>query len=133
MAKINGKFNGQVKGNGLDALAGLVYSSEGGQACPDCNKTIGSCICSDLKGEYQGDGVAKIRRETSGRKGKGVIVIWDIPLHAKDLPQISSDLKKSIGSGGSLKNGKIEIQGEKLEQVRKFFEKKGFKVKQVGG
>ena len=122
-----------AKGKGLDALAGLVYSSEDGRTCPDCGKALGSCACSEMGGEYQGDGVAKIRRETSGRKGKGVIVAWDIPVHEKELPKIASDLKKSVGSGGSLKNGKIEIQGEKLDQVRAFLEKKGFKVKQVGG
>ncbi len=79
------------------------------------------------------DGFAKVRRETKGRKGKGVIVISGLGLTAKELKSLASQLKKVCGSGGSVVEETIEIQGDKRELIKATLEKQGFKVKFIGG
>lgn len=118
---------------GLDSLAGLVYSSESGQTCPGCGQALASCSCIQQAGEYQGDGVAKVRRETKGRKGKGMTVIWDVPVHASELNDLAKKLKQKCGVGGSCKEGRIEMQGDLVTKVMDELKKLGFKVKKVGG
>lgn len=77
------------------------------------------------------DGVVRVRRETKGRKGAGVITIHGVP--AEQQKTITSLLKKKCGTGGSLKEGVIEIQGDKRELIMAELTKAGFSVKQVGG
>lgn len=77
----------------------------------------------------KGDGVVRIQKQTSGRKGAGVSVITGLDLSDEDLKK----LKKRCGCGGSVKNGIIEIQGEKRDLLKQLLEKKGFKVKLSGG
>ena len=77
------------------------------------------------------DGVVRVRRETKGRKGAGVITIYGVP--AEQQKAITSLLKKKCGTGGSLKEGVIEIQGDKRELIMTELTKAGFSVKQVGG
>ena len=79
------------------------------------------------------DGFAKVRRETKGRKGKGVITISGLGLSASELKVLASQLKKSCGAGGSVVDETIEIQGDKREQIKAALEKQGFKVKFTGG
>ena len=80
-----------------------------------------------------GDGIVRIRRETKGRKGKGVITISGVQLDAKGLKTLAKDLKKLCGCGGSVKDGIIEIQGDNREVIKELLEKKNFKVKLAGG
>jgi translation initiation factor 1 len=79
------------------------------------------------------DGFAKVRRETKGRKGKGVITISGLGLANEPLKQLASKLKKTCGSGGSVVDDTIEIQGDKRELIKQLLEKEGFKVKFIGG
>lgn len=79
------------------------------------------------------DGVAKVRRETKGRKGKGVMTISGLGLDPKALKDLASKLKKTCGCGGSVVGETIEIQGDKREQIKQVLEKNGFKVKFIGG
>ncbi|MEI6894837.1 MAG: stress response translation initiation inhibitor YciH [Colwellia sp.] len=79
------------------------------------------------------DGFARVRRETKGRKGKGVIVISGLGLDAKALKELAKKLKKTCGTGGSVVNETIEIQGDKRETIQQILEKSGFKVKFTGG
>ena len=79
------------------------------------------------------DGFAKIRRETKGRKGKGVIVISGLGLSDKDLKQLASQLKKRCGTGGSVVGETIEIQGDKREAIKEILNSKGYKIKMTGG
>lgn len=80
-----------------------------------------------------GDGIVRIRRETKGRKGKGVTTISGLALGADELKSIAAELKKLCGSGGSVKQGVIEIQGDHREQVKSALEKQGYTVKFAGG
>ena len=105
-----------------DQLSDLVYSTDKGKIKPEKVKTITPC-----------DGFARVRRETKGRKGKGVMVISGLGLEAKALKELASKLKKSCGTGGSVVDETIEIQGDKRDAIQKILEKSGYKVKFIGG
>lgn len=100
----------------------LVYSTSQGR------------ITSKQKMEITpSDGYAKIRRETKGRKGKGVITISGLGLDDNSLKALAKKLKKTCGTGGSVVGEVIEIQGDKREEIKLILEKNGFKVKLIGG
>jgi translation initiation factor 1 len=79
------------------------------------------------------DGFAHVRRETKGRKGKGVITISGLGLDAKALKDLAKKLKRTCGTGGSVVGEVIEVQGDKREQIKQVLENSGFKVKFIGG
>lgn len=81
----------------------------------------------------KGDGIVRIERQISGRKGSGVSVIKGLDLPDAELKLLAAELKKRCGCGGSVKNGEIEIQGEKREILKQLLEQKNFKVKLSGG
>ncbi|MCK9503159.1 MAG: stress response translation initiation inhibitor YciH [Porticoccaceae bacterium] len=81
----------------------------------------------------QGDGIVRIRRETSGRKGKGVTTITGVPLEEKPLNELAKELKQLCGTGGTVKNFVIEIQGDHREKLRDALTRKGYTVKLAGG
>lgn len=119
-----------------DQLSGLVYSTDKGQLCPGCEEPVNSCKCSELSDRERLDsldGVVRIRRETSGRKGKGVTTVSGIPLPEKELKALAKKLKKTCGTGGALKDGVIEIQGDHREKLKVMLEKEGYTVKLAGG
>lgn len=119
-----------------DQLSRLVYSTEQGRTCPECGKPIDQCICAELadKQRLAGlDGTVRIRRETSGRKGKGVTTITGVPLPEAELKTLLKQLKQRCGTGGALKAGVLEIQGDHREQIKAALENEGFKVKLAGG
>ncbi|EKY3224784.1 stress response translation initiation inhibitor YciH [Cronobacter dublinensis] len=81
----------------------------------------------------KGDGVVRIQRQTSGRKGKGVCLITGIDADDTTLNTLAAELKKKCGCGGAVKEGVIEIQGDKRELIKSLLEAKGMKVKLAGG
>ncbi|CAI0819108.1 translation initiation factor Sui1 [Serratia marcescens] len=81
----------------------------------------------------KGDGIVRIQRQTSGRKGKGVCLITCVDLDDAALDKLAAELKKKCGCGGSVKEGVIEIQGDKRELLKQLLEAKGMKVKLAGG
>ncbi|BEO42599.1 translation initiation factor [Serratia marcescens] len=81
----------------------------------------------------KGDGVVRIQRQTSGRKGKGVCLITGVDLDDVALDKLAAELKKKCGCGGSVKEGVIEIQGDKRDLLKQLLEAKGMKVKLAGG
>ena len=97
---------------------------------------MAECCCAELADEARLsklDGIVRIRRETSGRKGKGVTTVSGVPLPDAALKQLAARLKKSCGTGGSLKAGVIEIQGDQREKLKQLLEQEGFTVKLAGG
>jgi len=74
-----------------------------------------------------------VHRETKGRKGKGVTVISGVPLAPTDLVQFATQLKKKCGSGGTVKDGTIEIQGDHCDILMEELKKQGWPVKRSGG
>ncbi|BEM33300.1 translation initiation factor [Serratia marcescens] len=81
----------------------------------------------------KGDGIVRIQRQTSGRKGKGVCLIAGVDLDDAALDKLAAELKKKCGCGGSVKDGIIEIQGDKRDLLKQLLEAKGMKVKLAGG
>ncbi len=81
----------------------------------------------------KGDGIVRIQRQTSGRKGKGVCLITGVDLDDVALDKLAAELKKKCSCGGSVKEGVIEIQGDKRDLLKQLLEAKGMKVKLAGG
>ena len=81
----------------------------------------------------QGDGTVRISRETKGRKGKGVSLIQGINKPDDQLKTIAKKLKQVCGTGGTVKNGVIEIQTDNRDKIKSELEKQGFIVKIAGG
>lgn len=81
----------------------------------------------------KGDGIVRIQRQTSGRKGKGVCLITGVDGDDAELARLAAELKKKCGCGGSVKEGVIEIQGDKRELIKTLLEARGMKVKLAGG
>ncbi|VTR98064.1 hypothetical protein [Tuwongella immobilis] len=77
--------------------------------------------------------IVKIRRETAGRRGKGVTVILDLPLNEHQMEQLATQLKNRCGTGGTVKDGTIEIQGDQRDKLTIELEKLGYQVKRAGG
>lgn len=111
---------------------GLVFSTESGRMCPDCNQPVDQCKCSDDV-VPEGDGVVRIRRETKGRKGKGVTTLTGILLAESELKALAKQLKAKCGTGGTVKDGVIEIQGDHRDTLKVELEKRGHQVKLAGG
>ncbi len=110
-----------------------VYSTEHGRMCPGCAKPASACACSKKKAGSRGDGIVRIGRETKGRKGKGVTVITGVPLDEGGLFELARQLKQKCGTGGTVKDGVIEIQGDQREQLVEMLTKQGYKVKTIDG
>ncbi|MWV15629.1 translation initiation factor Sui1 [Pseudomonas sp. L-22-4S-12] len=120
------------KASSFAALSGLVYSTDGGRHCPDCGQPLDACICKQSR-IPEGDGIARVRRETKGRGGKTVTTVSGVPLAETELKELASALKKRCGCGGGLKDGVIEIQGDMVELLLEELAKRGFKAKKSGG
>lgn len=119
-----------------EQLGGLVFSTEHGRLCPECEKPLDACICDQLAEQARieaMDGVVRIRRETSGRKGKGVTTLTGIAKPDAELKALLKQLKKVCGTGGSVKDGVLEIQGDHRDRLKAALEKQGFTVKLAGG
>lgn len=79
------------------------------------------------------DGIVRLKRESKGRGGKGVTLIEGLPLAESDLKVLAKELKQLCGTGGTVKSGVIEIQGEHRDKIKPFLEHKGYSVKIAGG
>lgn len=112
---------------------GLVYSTEQ-RVCPKCGWPQVRCACSrPAVSPGSADGIVRVGRETKGRAGKGVTIISGVPLGGEDLARLAGELKKRCGSGGTVKDGTIEIQGDHRDPLVKELEGRGWKVKRSGG
>jgi len=115
------------------SLNNLVYSSETGRICPGCGKPVAACACRKAAPVPAGDGIVRVGRETKGRKGKGVTIITGVPLAGEELKELAGQLKKRCGTGGTVKEGVIEIQGDQRELIMTLLQERGWKVKRTGG
>jgi len=79
------------------------------------------------------DGIVRIRRETKGRKGKGVTVAAGFGLTDAELKPIAKKIKQKLSVGGAVKSGEIEIQGDLRQQLKPILESMGYQVKLAGG
>jgi translation initiation factor 1 len=111
----------------------IVYSTERGLVCPVCRGAAGKCSCAKEIPPKGGDGIVRVRRETKGRGGKTVTVASGIPLGASELAALAGEIKRKCGSGGTAKDGTIEIQGDHRDAVSAALREKGYTVKLAGG
>ncbi|MCP3892225.1 MAG: translation initiation factor Sui1 [Desulfobulbaceae bacterium] len=112
---------------------GLIYSTEFGAICPRCSHPVKKCSCSKNNPQTPRDGIIRISRQTKGRKGSGVCLISGVPLGEAELKILAKQLKKKCGSGGTVSNGIIEIQGEHRKTLLDALTALGYKVKIAGG
>ncbi|WP_066260202.1 translation initiation factor Sui1 [Hydrogenophaga flava] len=111
---------------------GLVYSTESGRMCPGCRQPVASCRCGEPAAP-KGDGVLRVSRETKGRGGKAVTVVKGAPLDAAGLAALGKQLRTLCGTGGTVKDGVIEVQGDHVERVIEALKAQGHTVKRAGG
>jgi translation initiation factor 1 len=126
-----------MKNTGLSALvtiasqSGLVYSTEAGRMCPGCRQPIAGCVCG-VKPVPKGDGVVRVSRESKGRGGKVVTLVKGLALDDVALQALCKQLKAACGSGGTVKDGVIEVQGDHCERVAQSLSNAGHNVKLAG-
>jgi translation initiation factor 1 len=120
---------------GKSGRGGLVYSSEHGRMCPACGRPAARCACPNPRAKAARDapGVVRVGRETQGRKGKGVTVVTGVPLRGDALEALGSELKRLCGSGGTVREGVIEIQGDHRDRLVTELAKHGWTVRRSGG
>jgi len=113
---------------------GLVYSTDGGRMCPACRNPVSACTCRTQAATpaVRGDGVVRVSRETKGRGGKAVTVIRGVQADAVALAALGKQLRTACGSGGTLKDGVIEVQGDHCERVIAYLKEAGWAVKRAG-
>ena len=114
-------------------LGGLVYSTDAGRMCPDCRQPVAKCVCKLNKPLPTGDGIVRVSRETKGRGGKAVTLVKGVLLDHAALEHLGKQLKTACGSGGTVKDGVIEVQGDHVERAMAALQKLGHKVKRSGG
>ncbi|CAG0932199.1 translation initiation factor Sui1 [Geobacter sp.] len=113
--------------------APLVWSSEHGRVCPGCGKPMSGCVCKKKQTPSAGDGIVRVRRESKGRGGKTVTVVTGVPLGSDGITALAGDLKRRCGTGGTVKEGNIEIQGDHADLLVAELAKRGYTVKRAGG
>ena len=115
--------------------SGLVYSTDAGRHCPNCNQPIDTCACNSSEEAAPGyaSGHVYLQRESKGRAGKPVTTIKGLPLNPKELKLLAKKLKAKCGVGGSLDDGTVIIQGDQREKLKIELIAQGYSVKISGG
>ncbi|MDC8758915.1 translation initiation factor Sui1 [Janthinobacterium fluminis] len=112
---------------------GLVYSTDAGRMCPECRRAIAQCVCkAGARAAPAGDGVVRVSLQTKGRGGKCVTLVKGVALDAPALAVLGKQLRAACGSGGTVKDGVIEVQGDHCETVMAALGKQGHRVKRAG-
>ena len=112
---------------------GLVYSTDSGRMCPGCRQPLAQCQCGAKQVAPPGDGVVRVSRESKGRGGKAVTLVRGLALDAMALQQLGKQLKTACGSGGTVKDGVIEVQGDHCDRLVELLKAQGHVVKRAGG
>lgn len=101
--------------------------------CPVCRQPVAQCICGKAASVPAGDGIVRVSREKKGRAGKTVTLVRGLALGPADLAALGRQLKTACGSGGTVADGVIEIQGDHVERLLQVLQGKGYSVKRAGG
>lgn len=113
--------------------SGLVYSTDSGRMCPQCRQPLAQCSCRSATARPVGDGIVRVSRQTKGRAGKDVTLVKGLDLDDAALTALGKQLKTACGSGGTVKEGVIEVQGDHVERVMDMLKAQGYTVKRAGG
>ena len=113
--------------------ARIVYSTGIGTLCPNCRRAVRECVCPKGAPGAAGPAAVRVGRETKGRAGKGVTAVTGLPLAAAQIEALAAKLKKRCGSGGTVRDGVIEIQGDHRDTIVAELGKLGWPAKKSGG
>lgn len=116
----------------LASLGSLVYSTDAGRHCPQCEQPQAACVCAQ-QAQLLGDGRVRVQRESKGRGGKTVTVVRGLPVTAAELKELCAGLKKRCGVGGAVKEAQIELQGDQVDTVCAWLGARGYPAKRSGG
>ena len=117
---------------------GLVYSTDSGRMCPACRQPVATCLCNAAAkapiGDYNNNGSVRVSRESKGRGGKTVTLVRGLALDDAALSALGKRLRSACGTGGTAKDGVLEVQGDHALRVIELLEAEGFgSVKRAGG
>lgn len=119
-----------------------VYSTDGRTIvdrrpahCSDCQRPLTACVCSDRRQKHgaAADGIVRVARDRKQRGGKTVTVITGLPGADGVLADVAGKLKRLCGSGGTVKDGVVEVQGDHRDKIAEALRGMGYTVKLAGG
>ena len=87
----------------------------------------------DTSSKPKGEQMVRVQPTRGGKGGKTVTVIRGLELTPKDCKALLKHLKTKIGSGGTSKDGIIELQGDQVELCLELLRQEGYKPKRAGG
>lgn len=111
----------------------IVYSTLTGRMCPECHHPASQCVCKKAQAAPKIDGIVRVQRQTKGRGGKDVTLIHGVSANPEVLQKLAKELKQRCGTGGTVKDWVIEIQGDQRKPIVEALTKKGYTVKLAGG
>src|ERR1700678_1790256 len=111
--------------------AQIIYSTGIGSLCPNCRRPVRDCVCPKGAPGAAKPSAIRVGREIKGRAGKGVTTVVGLPL--SDVESLATRLKKRCGSGGTVREGVIEIQGDHRDTIVSELGKLGWPAKKSGG
>ena len=111
----------------------LVFSTDGSHRhkCPSCGQH--PCACPPAAEIVPAETRLRLRLDKKGRGGKTVTVVFDLPSHPDYFTGLIKKLKAHCGTGGTLREGRMEIQGDQRDKVQAYLELRGFTVRRAGG
>ena len=113
--------------------ARIIYSTGVGSLCPNCRKPLRECVCPKGAPGAAKPAAVRVGREIKGRAGKGVTTISGLAMSLTDIESLATRLKKRCGSGGTVREGVIEIQGDHRDVIVAELIKLGCPAKRSGG
>ena len=113
--------------------ARIVYSTGIGSLCPNCRRPVRECVCPKGAPGAARPGAVRVGREVKGRAGKGVTTVTGLALSPAQIDALASRLKKRCGTGGTVREGVIEIQGDHRDVVVAELLVQGVPAKKSGG
>jgi len=110
----------------------LLYSTDGShlRACADCGRH--PCVCPAPPAIVPARTLLRLRLDTKGRRGKAVTVVDGLPSHPARGADLLRQLKTHCGTGGTLKDGALQLQGDQRDKAQAFLERLGFTVRRSG-
>jgi translation initiation factor 1 len=113
--------------------ARLIYSTGLGSLCPNCRRPVRECVCPKGAPGAAKPTAVRVGREIKGRAGNGVTTITGLPMPPAEIESLAAKLKKRCGSGGTVRDGVIEIQGDHRDSIVAELTKLGWPAKKSGG
>ncbi len=102
--------------------------------CPQCRQPLQACACAAQRAAAPVvGGPVRVSRESKGRGGKTVTLVRGLPLAAAELEALGRQLRSHCGSGGTAKDGVLEVQGDHIERVLAWLQTQGYTAKRAGG